>query len=393
MSAPLTQGQKQFVSHLSALTGLNPGVLTAWALAEESGGAAQARQAADNHNWLNIGYFDSGPGQITQSQAFKNPVTAAQATAKFLKGQWGGASTGIQSILNTVGHGPMPQINAIANSGWASSGYNHGQNLRSLFYDYGKDAPGAAASTGAPKVPGQPSAPQVGRPHFSVQRSGGKTNWGAALTDALLQTPPINVTTGTPSDTTGLLQRAEGLVSSDPTSYVSPVTTKIVARMRALGGGRPSQAGASAPATVGKGYLNPLEHVNHWERTDMGVDANMPVGAPIVAPGRVKIMGVSPDWYAGQPYVYYKLLDGPDKGKIQYVAEQIDHVAPVGSVLQRGDTIARYAPTGTGIEFGWGAPGGQTEAQATTGYSEGQITRAGLAMKKWLDSLGAKDNG
>ena len=33
------------------------------------------------------------------------------------------------------------------------------------------------------------------------------------------------------------------------------------------------------------GYIDPLQYVNHWERTDQGVDANLPVGAPILAPG------------------------------------------------------------------------------------------------------------
>ena len=59
-------------------------------------------------------------------------------------------------------------------------------------------------------------------------------------------------------------------------------------------------------------YIDPLPYVNHWGRTDQGVDATMPVGAPIVAPCPVKILDIVPDWYAGQPLVYYELLDGPD---------------------------------------------------------------------------------
>ena len=55
----LTSGQQQFAATLSSETGLNPGVVTSWLLAEESGGAAQSRQAAGNNDWLNIGYTDS----------------------------------------------------------------------------------------------------------------------------------------------------------------------------------------------------------------------------------------------------------------------------------------------------------------------------------------------
>jgi hypothetical protein len=136
-------------------------------------------------------------------------------------------------------------------------------------------------------------------------------------------------------------------------------------------------------------YIDPLQYVTHWERTDQGVDANMPVGAPILAPTQIKILAIEPDWYAGQPLVYWELLDGPDAGKVQYVAEEITSIAPPGSILQRGQAIARYAASGTGIEFGWSTPNGVTLAVATTGYEEGQITPAGVAIRQWLNALGA----
>lgn len=136
-------------------------------------------------------------------------------------------------------------------------------------------------------------------------------------------------------------------------------------------------------------YVDPLQYVNHWERTDQGVDANMPVGAPILAPGRVKILAVEPDWYAGQPLVYWELLDGPDAGKVQYVAEEITDIARPGSILQQGQAIARYAASGTGIEFGWSTIDGVTLARVQGGYEEGQITPAGRSMRAWLNALGA----
>src|SRR2546430_858412 len=103
----------------------------------------------------------------------------------------------------------------------------------------------------------------------------------------------------------------------------------------------------------------------------------MPVGAPIIAPCPVKILAIIPGWYAGQPLVYYELLNGPDAGRIQYVAEQITSIAPPGSFLQQGQVIARYAAHGTAIEFGWSTINGVTLAQSTTGYVEGQVTPAG----------------
>ncbi len=144
----------------------------------------------------------------------------------------------------------------------------------------------------------------------------------------------------------------------------------------------------AAPVTSAS-YVDPLQFVSVWERTDQGVDASMPIGAPILAPGRVKILAITPDWYAGQPLVYFELLDGPDAGRVQYVAEQITDIARPGSILDRGQVIARFAKSGTAIEYGWSTLSGVTLARATTGYEEGEVTPAGRSMRNWLNSLGA----
>lgn len=126
-STTLTSGQQQFASRLAADTGLDPGVVTAWLLAEENGGAAVSRQSAGNNDWLNIGYTDSGTYGAADS-VWSDPIAAADATAGWLRGQdtipgYGTASAGIQGILQTVGQGPAAQIAAIQGSGWASGGY------------------------------------------------------------------------------------------------------------------------------------------------------------------------------------------------------------------------------------------------------------------------------
>jgi len=126
-SSMLTGGQQQFASRLAADTGLDSGVVSAWLLAEESGGAATARQGAGNNDWLNIGYTDSGTYGSSDS-VWSNPLTAADATAAWLKGQssipgYGSASSGIRAILTAAGQAPASQVAAIQSSGWASSGY------------------------------------------------------------------------------------------------------------------------------------------------------------------------------------------------------------------------------------------------------------------------------
>jgi len=123
----LTSDQQQFASRLAADTGIDPGVVSAWLLAEESGGAAQSRQSQNNNDWLNIGYTDSATYGSSDS-IWSDPVAAADATAGWLKGQntipgYGTASSGIQAILSTAGQPAATQIAALQNSGWASSGY------------------------------------------------------------------------------------------------------------------------------------------------------------------------------------------------------------------------------------------------------------------------------
>jgi hypothetical protein len=123
----MTPGQQAFASQLAAQTGLDPGVVSAWMLAEESGGAAQARERQGNFNWLNIGWTDSGR-YGTNGAVWSDPVAAANATAGWLKGQdtiagYGRASAGVQAILQTAGQPPAAQIAALQRSGWASSGY------------------------------------------------------------------------------------------------------------------------------------------------------------------------------------------------------------------------------------------------------------------------------
>ena len=123
----LTTDQQQFATRLAADTGLSTQVISAWMLAEESGGAAQTRQSAHNNDWLNIGYTDSGTYGSSDS-IWSNPATAADATAGWLKGQdtipgYGRAAPGVQAIMKTAGQSPQAQMTAIQNSGWASGGY------------------------------------------------------------------------------------------------------------------------------------------------------------------------------------------------------------------------------------------------------------------------------
>lgn len=145
LTGPLTEGQRIFAEQVGRETGLDPRVIAAQALAEESGSAAQKREAEGNHNWLNIAYFDSGPGAATKSPVWSTPESAARATSEFLKGQKFGASEGIRNIVKTAGQSPQAQLAAIVNSGWASSGY--GGSLAGTYSQIGRTPPNPQAVT------------------------------------------------------------------------------------------------------------------------------------------------------------------------------------------------------------------------------------------------------
>jgi hypothetical protein len=178
-------------------------------------------------------------------------------------------------------------------------------------------------------------------------------------------------------------QHAPAVTATDPVGDIhahAPPLSQVKAELKL--------AHVAAPVTNAT-YINPLPDVTRWERTDQGVDAVMNVGAPILAPCRIKVLDIEPGWYLSQPLVYFELLEGADAGKVQYVAEQITDIAPPGSILEQGQPVARYAKTGTAIEYGWSTLSGITLAVATTGYEEGEITPAGRNMRAWLNALGA----
>jgi hypothetical protein len=139
------------------------------------------------------------------------------------------------------------------------------------------------------------------------------------------------------------------------------------------------------------GYLNPFAGEQPYVgRTDMGVDLCLYPGNPIRAVGDGVVIGIEKNWSQGQPYLWYQLTDGPDADQYVYVAEQINRLARVGQTLHAGDVIARYANHGTCIETGWSEADGATVAQATTGYTEGEVTKAGISFAHLLISVGVQ---
>ena len=123
----LTAGQEKFSQVVASLTAMNINVIRAWCFAEDNGSAAARHDRQHKHNWLNIGYYDSGAGSETKTSIWHNPTQAGIATAAFLQGQFLHPSAGIRRIWpSRLKHSAKTLINYIWKSGWASSGYGHG---------------------------------------------------------------------------------------------------------------------------------------------------------------------------------------------------------------------------------------------------------------------------
>ena len=139
------------------------------------------------------------------------------------------------------------------------------------------------------------------------------------------------------------------------------------------------------------GYVDPLGGDRYiTKRTDMGVDFCLAPGEPIRALGDGVVVGIWPDWFRQQPYIWYQLLDGPYAGRYVYVAEQIRRLARIGTQLTTGQPLAYYRKSGTCLETGWSAANGSTLAHVTTGYTEGQVTPSGVSFAHFLSSLGVQ---
>ena len=155
-----------------------------------------------------------------------------------------------------------------------------------------------------------------------------------------------------------------------------------------------SDGGSGGTGTTGSScdsgkYVNPFKHQSWYAgRIDMGVDYMPKHRYRVRAIGKAKILGS--DSHSGWPgghFLWYKLLRGDHKGNIIFVAETLKKLAPAGTKVGPGDTIAKALPGGTGIEMGWANKRG--EPRAARCYSEGMKTHSGREMARFLNELGA----
>ncbi|HXB50797.1 MAG TPA: hypothetical protein VNW50_23815, partial [Streptosporangiaceae bacterium] len=142
-------------------------------------------------------------------------------------------------------------------------------------------------------------------------------------------------------------------------------------------------------------YLNPLRKVSGLlaERIDMGADFGG--SGPVYAIGNAVItnaIGDSPGWPGGG-WITYQLTDGPAKGLVVFLAEDVKPIVQVGQHVTPNTVIANMYNGGAGIETGWAMPdssSAESQLPAAGGISGGGPfpTAVGINFDQMLHALG-----
>jgi murein DD-endopeptidase MepM/ murein hydrolase activator NlpD len=153
---------------------------------------------------------------------------------------------------------------------------------------------------------------------------------------------------------------------------------------------RARQKAAPAPA-----YRNPVRDVSGLipERIDMGVDFGG--SGPVYALGDAVVTGATADsaGWPGGGWITYRLTDGPDAGKMVFLAEDVTPTVQAGQHVTSGTVIAHMCDCGDGIETGWAMPDGSSaesqlpEAGGISGAGPFP-TEIGLNFEEMLQAVG-----
>jgi murein DD-endopeptidase MepM/ murein hydrolase activator NlpD len=141
----------------------------------------------------------------------------------------------------------------------------------------------------------------------------------------------------------------------------------------------------------GGGYANPFRSTGGLspERIDSGVD--YAGSGPVYAIGNGVVLNVyAADWPGGT-FIAYQLDDGPAKGLVVYVAEDINPAVSVGSTVTANTVLGQMYGGPHGIETGWanGARIPDAMARSYGQYHGGNSTAFGYNFSRFLQALGA----
>lgn len=372
-------------------------------LAEQSGSAARNYEGKGYHNWLNIARTDTGDASGAHSGVWRNPESAARASAEWMRGrgqisrEYGRPASGIMNILHAAGQGANAEIHAIATSGWASSGYNGGNDLRSLYGQLSGDREllknAALRQVGRTSGKEQVEAEKQGAPRFNLFRALGLV--GQESTEKPEEGPQFEAAKLNPVMPQGMEQRVqEGERIPEPLPEEVPKppegyegsTGDLVQKnwelmadkfdqesaIRQPPNGEPPPANLpgmvhQGPTKLG-GFL-PASAKLTMGRWDQGQDGATNPGGPIIAPGNgVVLMTKDNPGGFGYNYPVVKFTSGPLAGREVYIGHT-HSVLRAGEKFNAGQIISKTgfgteregnARTPGWFEIGFWPPGGMT---------------------------------
>jgi murein DD-endopeptidase MepM/ murein hydrolase activator NlpD len=162
---------------------------------------------------------------------------------------------------------------------------------------------------------------------------------------------------------------------------------------------QPVMASEPAPSIVlpvptrvsSHGYANPFRSVGGLtpERIDEGVDY-AGVG-PVYAVGNGVVLSTYGSGWPGGTFIAYQLSDGPARGLVVYVAEDLNPQVSVGSAVTANTVIGQMYGGPHGIETGWADGSAIPNAMARSygQYHGGNSTAFGDNYSRFLQSVGA----
>jgi hypothetical protein len=145
------------------------------------------------------------------------------------------------------------------------------------------------------------------------------------------------------------------------------------------------------PVSSSTGYANPLRAVVALtpERIDQGVDY-AGFGA-VYAMGNGVVLNTVGSGWPGGTFIAYQLSDGPARGLVVYVAEDVQPSVQIGDSVNSNTVLGQMYAGPDGIETGWadGSRLPDTMARSSGQFGGSNSTAFGDNFSRFLQSVGA----
>ncbi len=139
------------------------------------------------------------------------------------------------------------------------------------------------------------------------------------------------------------------------------------------------------------GYANPLRAVIALtpERIDQGVD--FAGFGPLYAMGNGVVLNTVGSGWPGGTFIAYQLSDGPARGLVVFVAEDVQPSVQIGDTVNSNTVLGHMYAGPDGIETGWadGSRLPDTMAHSYGQYGGSNSTAFGDNFSRFLQSVGA----